>query len=58
MHSNFADNHAEHEQLQRDLEEAEQQHVGLRQEIEDCKKAVTNHRESANEYTREQRQIA
>ncbi|XP_065906821.1 structural maintenance of chromosomes protein 6-like isoform X2 [Dysidea avara] len=55
---NFADNHAEHEQLQRNLEEAEQRHLGVRQEIEDCKRVITNHRESANEYSREQRQIA
>jgi len=53
---NFADHHAEHEQLQHDLEEAEQNHLGLRQEIENCKRAVSNHRDSVNEYNREQRQ--
>jgi len=56
--SNFADNHAEHEQLKHDLEGAEQHHIDLRQEIEDCKRAVNNHQESANQYSREQRQIS
>jgi len=57
MCSNFAGNHVEYKQLQHDLEEAEQHHLSLRQEIEDCKKAVNSHRDSANEYSREQQQI-
>ena len=57
LYSNFADHHAEHEQLLHQLEEANQRRVQLLQDIDKCKKALQNHKNSVNEYTREHRHI-
>ena len=57
MHSNFADHHAEHEQLLRQLEEAKQQRVNLLHKIDECRRALQNHRDSVTEYGQEHRHI-
>ena len=57
VHSNFADHHAEHEQLLRQLEEAKQQRVNLLHKIDECRRALQNHRDSVTEYGQEHRHI-
>ena len=57
MYSNFADHYAEHEQLLRQLEEAKQQRGNLLQRIDECRRALQNHREAVTEYGQEHRQI-
>ena len=57
MCSNFADHHAEDEQLLHQLEEAKQQHIQLLEEIDQCRNALQKHRDAASEYGSEHQDI-